>query len=67
MDIKIFYKQVTVNYLLNPEKWTRPKVNTERSQMNNKDQSLGFIYDLPLMLFGKMHSVIGCDKIRTIM
>ena len=30
-----FYKQFTVNYLLNPEKWTRPKVNTERSQMNN--------------------------------
>ena len=29
--------------------------------------SLGFIYDLPLMLFGKMHSMIGCDKIRTIM
>ena len=34
-DIKKFYKQFTVNYLLNPEKWTRPKVNTERSQMNN--------------------------------
>ena len=24
-----------------------------------KDQSLGFIYGLPLMLFGKMHSMIG--------
>ena len=24
-----------VNYLLNPEKWTRQTVNTERSQMNN--------------------------------
>ena len=35
-DIKTFYKQLTVNYLLNPEKWTRPKVNTERSQMNNR-------------------------------
>ena len=33
--MKKFYKQITVNYLLNPEKWTRPKVNTERSQMNN--------------------------------
>ena len=32
-----------------------------------KDQSLGFIYDLPLMLFGKMHSLIGCDKIRAVM
>ena len=35
-DIKTFYKQLTVNYLLNPENWTRPKVNTERSQMNNR-------------------------------
>ena len=35
-DMKKFYKQFTVNYLLNPEKWTRPKVNTERSQMNNR-------------------------------
>ena len=34
-DIKNFYKQLTVNYLLNPGTWTRPKVNTERSQMNN--------------------------------
>ena len=34
-DIKTFYKQFKVNYLPNPEKWTRPKVNTERSQMNN--------------------------------
>ena len=33
--MKKFYKQLTVNYLLNPEKWTRPKVITERSQMNN--------------------------------
>ena len=32
-----------------------------------KDQSLGFIYDLPLMLFGKMHYMIGCDIIRTVM
>ena len=32
-----------------------------------KDQSLGFIYDLPLMLSGKMHSMIGCDIIRTVM
>ena len=32
-----------------------------------KDQSLGIIYDLPLILFGKMHSMIGCDKIRTVM
>ena len=31
------------------------------------DQSLGFIYGLPLMLFGKMHSMIGCDNIRTVM
>ena len=29
-----------------------------------KDKSLGFIYDLSLMFFGKMHSMIGCDKIR---
>ena len=36
-DMKKFYKQFTVNYLLNPEKWTRPKVNTERSEMNNTD------------------------------
>ena len=35
-DLKKFYKQVTVNYLLHPENWTRPKVNTERLQMNNK-------------------------------
>ena len=28
-------KQLTVNYLLNPENWIRPKVNTERSQMND--------------------------------
>ena len=35
-DMKKFYKQFTVNYLLNPEKWTLPKVNTERSQMNNR-------------------------------
>ena len=34
-DMKKFYKQFTVNYLLNPGTWTRPKVNTERSQMNN--------------------------------
>ena len=32
-----------------------------------KDQSLGFIYGLPLLLFGKMHSMIGCDNIRTVM
>ena len=32
-----------------------------------KDQSLGFIYGLPLMLFGKMHFMIGCDNIRTVM
>ena len=32
-----------------------------------KDQSLGFIYGLPLMLFGKMHSIIGCVNIRTVM
>ena len=34
-DINKFCKQLTVNDLLNPENWTRPKVNTERSQMNN--------------------------------
>ena len=38
-DTKNFYKQFTVNftvnYLLNPGTLTRPKVNTERSQMNN--------------------------------
>ena len=33
--MKKFYKQLTVNYLLIPGTWTRPKVNTERSQMNN--------------------------------
>ena len=38
-DIKKFYKQLTVNYLLNPEHWTRPKVNTERSQMNNSSKT----------------------------
>ena len=32
-----------------------------------RDQSLGLIFGLPLMLFGKMHSMIGCDKIRTVM
>ena len=32
-----------------------------------KDQSLGFINDLPLMLFGEMHSMIGFDKIRMVM
>ena len=37
MDINTFYKQLTVNYLLSPENWTRPKVNTERSQMNKKN------------------------------
>ena len=37
--MKKFNKQLTVNYLLNPEKWTRPKVNTERSQMNNTDDT----------------------------
>ena len=35
--------------------------------MNNKDQSLGFIYGLPLMLFGKIHSMIGGDNIRMVM
>ena len=39
-DMKTFYKQLTVNYLLNPEKWTRPKVNTERSEMNNTFENL---------------------------
>ena len=38
-DTNNFYRQFTVNftvnYLLNPGTWTRPKVNTERSQMNN--------------------------------
>ena len=34
-DMKKLYKQCTVNYLLNPEKWTQPKANTERSEMNN--------------------------------
>ena len=33
--IEILQLQLTVNYLLNPDEWTRPKVNTERSQMNN--------------------------------
>ena len=32
-----------------------------------KDQSLGFIYGLPSILFGKMRSMIGCDNIRTVM
>ena len=32
-----------------------------------KDQSLGFIYGLPLMLIRKMHFMIGCNKIRTVM
>ena len=32
-----------------------------------KDQSLGFIYDLPLLLFGKMQTMIGCGKIRAVM
>ena len=42
-DIKTFYKQLTVNYLLNPENWTQPKVNTERSQMNNSMRKLDVI------------------------
>ena len=32
-----------------------------------KGQSLGFINGLPLMLFGKMYSMIGCDNIGTVM
>ena len=32
-----------------------------------KDQSSGFTFGLPLMLFGKRHFMIGCDKIRTVM
>ena len=38
-----------------------------RPVATTKDQSLGFIHGLPLMLFGKMHSMIGCDNIRTVM
>ena len=34
--IEILQLQLTVNYLLKPDEWTRPKVNTERSQMNNR-------------------------------
>ena len=32
-----------------------------------KDKSLGFIYDLPLMLFGKMHSMISCAHVTQLM
>ena len=61
-DLKKFYKQLTVNYLLNPENWTQPKVNTGRSQMNNKYNdlyarlvSLLFICDLSVLTFGRVH------------
>ena len=45
-DMKKVCKQFTVNHLLNPEKWTRPKVSTERSQMNNTPSTdfMGAVY-----------------------
>ena len=43
--------ELTVNYLLNPGTWTRPKVNTERSQMNNKKKTR-IIFDLSEFTIG---------------
>ena len=45
--MKKFNKQLTVQYLLNPEKWTQPKVNTERSQMNNNEGKKWLVMNSP--------------------
>ena len=58
-DMKKFYKQITVNYLLNPEKWTRPKVNTERSQMNNKQRGCRCCFDLIIQVFSERSGETG--------
>ena len=57
--MKKFYKQLTVNYLLNPGTWTRPKVNTERSQMNNKSRIKLCFHNKSVHYSWKLHGKVN--------
>ena len=76
----LILSQPIIECILNPKDWSsvvltslKPRSHEIARSLNraisHEDllRLLGFIYDLPLMLFGKMHSMICCDIIRTVM